>query len=165
MNCSSYNELAIAWLLYTVWSPGFCKKWYNMLYIVIFCERRDISSLPFFKISWRYLWSINTRGQTWKQCAHSVIMTMSSWHQLAIIHHVPKFMSCHKAIVVILGGLIVFMITYILCKSYYCEIWLLWGLSTVSGITYGTKQPNILKFTSKAVFEVRKLFLIDIKLI
>ena len=35
---------------------------------------------------------------------------------------VPKCMSCHKAIVVITGGHIVFMITYILRSSCFCEI-------------------------------------------
>ena len=35
------------------------------------------------------------------------------WYQQSVtIHHVPKCMSCHKAIVAITGGHIVFMITY-----------------------------------------------------
>ena len=39
------------------------------------------------------------------------------------VHHVPKCMSCHKAIVVITGGGdIVFMIAYILRSSCFCEI-------------------------------------------
>ena len=38
------------------------------------------------------------------------------------VHHVPKCMSCHKAIAVITGKHIVFMITYILRSSCFCEI-------------------------------------------
>ena len=48
------------------------------------------------------------------------------------VHHVPKCMSCHKAIV--------FMITYILCSSCFCEIWAL----CVSWITYDHLYTYIL---------------------
>ena len=45
------------------------------------------------------------------------------WYQQCVtVHHVPKCMSCHKAIVVITGGHIFFMIAYILCPSCFCEI-------------------------------------------
>ena len=59
---------------------------------------------------------------SWKQCALSVITPMA----------LPKCMSCHKAIVVIPGGHIVFIITYILHSPRFCEIWEL----CVSWITY-----------------------------
>ena len=49
-----------------------------------------------------------------------------------MVHHVPKCMSCHKAIVVITGRAIVFMIAYILCSSCFCEI----SALCVSWITY-----------------------------
>ena len=38
------------------------------------------------------------------------------------IHHVPKCMSCHKAIVVITGKAHCFMTAYILRSSCFCEI-------------------------------------------
>ena len=65
--------------------------------------------------------------QSWNQCAISVITTMALWqlmHLSTAVHHVPKCMSGHKAIVV-MGGHIVFMIAYILCSSCFCEIWAL----------------------------------------
>ena len=50
------------------------------------------------------------------------------------VHHVSKYMSCHKAIVVITRTAHwFFMITYILCPcSYFCEVWAL----CVSWITH-----------------------------
>ena len=45
------------------------------------------------------------------------------WYQQCItVHYVHKCMSCPKAIVVITGGYIVFMIAYVLRPSYFCEI-------------------------------------------
>ena len=41
------------------------------------------------------------------------------WYQQCVtVHHVPKCMSCHRAIVVITGGHIVFMIIYIYMYIY-----------------------------------------------
>ena len=37
-----------------------------------------------------------------------------------VVYPVPKHMSCHKAIVVITGGHIVFMIAYLLLPSCFC---------------------------------------------
>ena len=60
------------------------------------------------------------------------------WYQ-----HVPKCISCHKAIVTTHGGHseghIVFMITYILCPSCFCKIWAL----CVSWTTYVYIQKYI----------------------
>ena len=41
----------------------------------------------------------------WKQCALPIITTMALWQlmHLGIVHHLPKCMSCRKAIVVITG--------------------------------------------------------------
>ena len=48
-------------------------------------------------------------------------------HLGTAVHHVPKCMSGHKAIVV-MGGHIVFMIAYILSSSCFCEILTLYVL-------------------------------------
>ena len=39
------------------------------------------------------------------------------------VHHVPKYLSCHEASLVIIWGYIVFRITFIISLSYFCEIW------------------------------------------
>ena len=44
--------------------------------------------------------------QSWKQCALLFITTMALWQLMHLgtwwtVHHVPKYMGCHKAIVVI----------------------------------------------------------------
>ena len=45
-------------------------------------------------------------------------------HTTSTVHHVPKCMSCHKAIVVIAGRVHCFMITYI-CIYIYIYIYIL----------------------------------------
>ena len=52
-------------------------------------------------------------------CAH-IIYIMCPNYTWTI--YMPNGMSCHKAIVGITGGHIIFMITYILCSSCFCEI-------------------------------------------
>ena len=56
---------------------------------------------------------------------HNGFVATHTLGHMITVHHVPKCMSCHKAILVIPGGHIVFMITYITL------ILLLWDLSTL----------------------------------
>ena len=79
----------------------------------------------------------NIKGHNWST-THRVLKSPKSKMcklnmQCVTVYHVPKCMSCHKAIVVITGREhIVFKIAYMLCLSCFCEIWAL----CVSWITY-----------------------------
>ena len=66
------------------------------------------------------------------------IYNIHNIHNMHNIHNIymPKCMDCQKAIVVITGRHIVFMIAYKLCSSCFCEIWVL----CVSWITYESKS-------------------------
>ena len=63
-----------------------------------------------------------TYMQSWKQCALPAITAMALWQLMHWAHHVPKCMSCHKAIVVITGRAHYFHDCIYMCKTTYTYI-------------------------------------------
>ena len=92
--------------------------------------------LPFIAIIIIIIWPLTLHS------LHSLLsILLIHWYQLYVtVHHVPKCMSCCRAILVITGRAHCFhdcvytynMYIYLLHPSCFCEIWALW----VSWITY-----------------------------
>ena len=95
--------------------------------------------------------------QSWKQCALLVIPqwfcgNSCTWAHDVTVHHVPKCMSCHKAIVVITGRAHCFHD----CK-YIAPILLLWDLSTLCVVDH--LWPLI-----RYIYTIRQFHIIKIKI-
>ena len=62
----------------------------------------------------------------------------------ALVHHVPKCMSCNKAVVVIMDRAHCFH-NFILCLSSFCEIWALCRVSLMATYIYIEYGGKLLK--------------------
>ena len=112
-SCAKVHELSQSYCVDNQEETLF--SWLHIHYTNIGSSRFDHSSCRGSLIT------INVMLLAWL-VGHSLL----HWYQLFVnTHHVPKCMSCHKAIVVITETDHLFMITYILCPSCFCEIWVI----------------------------------------
>ena len=138
-------------VIYSIFSIRFNKFWEIVELCVTLCSNIGRISLNLSSIlNDRYIHTyiflslflfIYIYMQSWKQCSLPVITTMALWQLMHLCtwctspyitaHHVPKCMSCNKAIVVITGRAHCFRDCI-----YIMPILLLWDLSTLCAMDH-----------------------------